>query len=257
MVTMPLYQAQVGGAGGVALSGAPLWPDAAHQYDEVLDGTYTSNIVVSAYAGRRPIAGTPVTEIDQVDSGNQWVAANNVLTRTPPSTSVLGYYSMTRQANDGMRITLPATITSYTWAVLFRATDFSSPNGMAGFGSSTGRMGFYCTTSLLEIQHGSGDIHTGAITFPTAAWAHFLVSFDTGTLALRMYMNGVQIGGNITMTTQPSVLLPAAIGSFADNSNEASGDMPFGRLWNFPLHTDSTALANVFAALNGLKGLCP
>ena len=241
---------------GAAIAGYPTWPLAAFPFEAQIAKVAPSSMVSYLQPGRSGLSASPLQERDACTGAAIWTAQTTGTTIATDG-AVLG--GLPRWEFDGSSAglygSLPAALTDYTFACLARADNVSGAKTLITVGSSgTSRVMLYFSSDDIFLQHGTTDIKSSTGTTVVAnTWIPVIASYKDSTKALLVYTTTTTPLISATMTNSPPAEVVAAIGSARTGVQPLLGEIALAAIWDTPIHEDATALANLVAALNGLR----
>lgn len=240
---------------GAAIAGYPTWPLAAFPFEAALAKIYPADMVSYLQPGRSGLSASPLQERDACTGAAIWTAQTTGTVKATDS-GVLG--GLPRWDFDGVSAGLygaiPAALTDYTFACLARADNVSGAKSLITVGSSgTTRAMLYFNNATIALQHGTTDVKASGNIVAANTWTPIIVSFKSADKSLRVYTTTTSAVITATMTNGTPSDTASAIGSTRAAQQPLAGEIALSAIWSRHIHEDATALANLVAALNGLR----
>jgi len=241
---------------GAAIAGYPTWPLAAFPFEAQIAKIYPEDMVSYLQPTRSGLSASPLQERDACTGSAIWTAQTTGTVVAQGSGVLGGLPRWDFNGTDaGLYGSIPAALTDYTIACLARADNVSGTKSLVTVGGTAGtRLMLYFSSDDIYLQHGTGDIKNSTGTTVVAnTWLPVIVSYKDSTKALRIYTTTTTPLVSATMTNSPPAEVIAAIGSALTGVQPLAGEIAMNAIWSRPIHEDATALANLVAALNGLR----
>ena len=240
---------------GAAIAGYPTWPLAAFPFEAQIAKVAPASMVSYLQPGRSGLSASPLQERDACTGAAIWTAQTTGTTIATDG-AVLGGLPRWEfdGASAGLYGSIPAALTDYTFACLARADNAAGAKSLVAVGSSTATKAMlYFNNATIALQHGTTDVKASGNIVSANTWTPIIVSYKNADKSLRIYTTTTTAVVTASMTNSPPAEVVTQIGSARAGMHPLLGEIALSAIWNTPVHEDATALANLVAALNGLR----